>query len=912
MSEHYLKALFDPSSVVIIGASETKNSLAALITSKIHQQFTGQVYFVNPNHKKILEQHCFKSVIDIDRAEINRVHEDKVSSKSVDTIIDLAVIVSPLRTVESSIRECAKIGISNVLLMTHYPNSYKLEITTSMKSLLKVAQEVNVRLLGPNATALVRPSTNFNASLTDNKIQAGRLALVSRSSSICSSIVDWAETEQIGFSSIISNGSVIDLNLSDILDFLATDYKTSCIVIHINQVVNSRRFMSALKAAAMRKPVVLLKSSRHNGSYSDAISKTIDVHAMDDVFRAAVLRAGANYVPTLTKLYTAAKILASNQRTQGNRLAIISNGHGPMMLANDRLRDLKLPTNNLNPTLINELKKTSKTLVTYANAIMIFDQENITQHYIQSINLLLASNEVDAIAIILAPNPMFDSVKVAAEIAKAVKNTKKPVLAIWLGTASGGQGRRVLSEEKVSNYRTPEAAIDAFSFLCNHLANIQSQLKIPYPLKKQLPPNVELANEIIESNLVQKRNVLSKMDSVRLLEAFHIKSIPSKHAETLSDAISIAEEIGYPIVLKIDTQHLTYKSDVGGVVLNISTKEMLKKSYLQIKMSISNLPSSILIDGIIVEKMNAPATGRLLNISILNDPAFGPVISFGASGAQSPIIKDRAIQLPPLNRRLAEELINNTQASLFLNKYRNLPAANREKLREVLIRVSEIAIHLPQIFELSINPLVLDEHHAVVNDVRIIVQKNKKNEKHYSHLAIHPYPSDWRRCVTIKHNKSVELRPIRGEDAQAEIELVNSMSRESKYSRFMHAVNDISPEMLARFTKLDYDREMAFGAFLEKNNKEILIGVSRYSINPDKQSCEFAIAIADEYHGLGLAKQLMLVLIEHVKDRDLKIIEGTVLKNNTSMDKLMASLGFKKFSAPDDYEINIFRFEFES
>ncbi|MGK0272948.1 MAG: acetyltransferase [Cocleimonas sp.] len=910
MSEHYLKALFDPSSIVIVGASETKNSVAALITKKIHQQFTGKVYFVNPKHKKILEQDCFKSINDI-----NYVIGDTIDPRSDiknNTSIDLAIIVSPLRTVENSIRKCAKIGISNVLVMTHYPSSYKLEITSSMKSLLKVAQDLNVRLLGPNATALIRPSINFNASLTDNKIQAGKLALVSRSSSICNSIVDWAETEQIGFSSIVSNGSVLDLNLSDILDFLANDIKTSCIVIHINQVIHSRHFMSALKAAAMRKPVVILKSSRNNGSYSDAISKTIDVHAMDDVFRAAVLRAGANYAPTLTKLYTAAKILASNQRTKGNRLAIISNGYGPMMLANDRLRALNLATNQLSPSLISELKKTSDTLINHENAVIIFDQENIAKHYVNSIKLLLASKEVDAIAIILAPNPMFDSLEVAAEITKAVKPTKKPVLAIWLGTSSGGKGRKFLIKQKISNYRTPEAAIDAFSFLCNHLTNIQNQLKIPYPLKKQLLPNLDAANAIIGSNLKQKRNVLSKMDSIRLLEAFHIKSIPSMHTESLEDAIRIAEGIGYPVVLKIDTQHLRYKSDVSGVVLNINNEKILRKSYLRIEKSISNLPASILIDGILVEKMNAPTNSRFLNISILNDPAFGPVISFGGSGIESPIVNDRAIQLPPVNRRLAEELINNTQVSLFLDKYRNLPAANREKLRGVLIRVSEIAVHLPQVFELSINPLVLDENQALGNDVRIVIQKTSNDNKHFSHLAIHPYPSDWRRRVTIKKNKSVELRPIRGEDAQAEIELVNSMSRESKYLRFMHAVNEISPEMLSRFTKFDYDREMAFGAFLEKKNKEILIGVSRYAINPDKQSCEFAIAIADEYHGLGLAKQLMLILIEHVKDHDLKIIEGTVLKNNTSMDKLMSSLGFSKHSSPDEYEINIFRLEFDS
>lgn len=903
MSEHYLKALFDPNSILIVGASETKNSLAALITSKLHSNYTGNLYFVNPKHKQILQERCYKSA-----ADINLKAEDKTKLKH----IDLSIIISPLRTIEKSIRDCAKIGIKNVLVMTHFPNTFTLETTYSMKNLLKVAKEVDVRLMGPNATALVRPSKQFNASITDNEILPGKLALVSRSSSICNSIIDWAETEQIGFSSIISNGSVLDLNLSDILDFLANDAKTSCIVIHINQVIHSRSFMSALKAAAMRKPVVILKSSRNNGSYSDAVSKTIDVHAMDDVFRAAVLRAGASYAPTLTRLYTAAKILASNQRTQGNKLAIISNGYGPMMLANDRLKDLKLPTDSFSPALYKELQKTTKNLLIHENAVVFHDQDNIVDHYLQSIKILIASKEINAIAIILAPSPMFDHLEVATEIANAVKTTKKPILAIWLGTASGGQGRRILTEHKIANYRTPEAAIDAFKFLCNHFSNLQSQLKIPYPLKQQELPNVELANEIIESNLRNKRNVLSKMDSIKLLKAFHIKCIPSKHVSSIEDAANIAEEIGYPVALKIDTQHLTYKSDVGGVIVNIDNAETLKKSYLKIKKSVSKLASSILIDGIIVEKMNAPPSGRLLNISILNDPAFGPVISFGTGGTISSAIDDRAIQLPPLNRRFAEELIDNTKVSLILGKYRNLPAANREKLREVLIRVSEMAVHLPTLFELSINPLVLDENQALVNDVRIIVRKSNKVIKHYPHLAIHPYPADWRRRVSIKKNKSVELRPIRGEDAQAEVDLLANMSRESKYMRFMHAVNEITPEMLSRFTKLDYDREMAFGAFLLKKKKEKLIGVSRYSINPDKQSCEFAVAIADKYHGMGLAKQLMLVLIEHIKDSDLKVIEGTVLKNNTSMDNLMASLGFTKHSSPDDYDINIFRLEFNN
>jgi len=318
------------------------------------------------------------------------------------------------------------------------------------------------------------------------------------------------------------------------------------------------------------------------------------------------------------------------------------------------------------------------------------------------------------------------------------------------------------------------------------------------------------------------------------------------------------------------------------------------------------------IDGVIVERMYAPENGRELMIRIINDPAFGPVISFGAGGTQSPDLRDRALQLPPLNRRLAENLINSTRVSYTLKRFRNLPHANFAELRNVLIRVSDIACELPEVFELTINPLVLDENSAVVNDANIVIRKTKPQKKKYSHLAIHPYPSDWSRKLTLKNNIQVDIRPLRAEDALAEAEFVNKLSRKSKYYRFMHALNQLTPEMLSKFTKMDYDREMAFAAFIkdtdsqDDGNEEIL-GVSRYSINPDHKSCEFAIVVADDWQGMGLARQLMLILIEHVKQNDLNVIEGTVLKHNVSMDKLMSALGFEKKPSPDDYEINIYR-----
>ena len=720
MSDHYLKTLFDPTSIIIIGASESEKTDAAFITKKLHQQFTGELYFVNPKHKKILDSVCYQKV------------------KKIDHHIDLAIIVSPARTVEKVIRDCAAHGIKTAMIMTKIPIKYKSEMTANMKTLHKIADEVGIRILGPNATALVRPSSGLNAIFSNNEIMPGGLAVISRSASICNTIVDWAETEQIGFSSIISRDTVVDIDLADILDFLANDYRTTSVIIYINQVVNSRRFMSALKAATKIKPVVVLKASHENGSYCDAISKTAGVHEMNDVFHAAVLRAGADHVSTLINLYAAAKILASNQRTKGDRLGIVSNGYGPVMLANDRMTDLKIKPTIFSPSLISSLKATSDTLLSFDNAVVIYEKENIAQLYAQNIELLLSSKEVDAVAIFLAPDSMVDNEEIALEISKVIKTAKKPVLVVWLGTDFGGNLRKILIKAKISNYRTPEVAVDAFSFLSHHFANRQRLLKVPFPLKKTQPPNVYVAKEIIKENLADKRNVLSKTDSIALLEAFHIKCNPSHLVESETEALSIADEIGYPVVLKIDSQQITYKSDIAGVKLNIQNAETLIKAYQQIKQSIWKLDSKIQIDGIRVERMYAPASGRLLKIRIINDPAFGPIISFGPGGTPSPAITDRAIQLPPLNRRLSDDLINVTQVSLILNKYRNLPATNREKLREVLIRVSEIATHLPQVFELSLNPIILDENEAVINDVHVVVQKTKKHSKQFQHLAIHP------------------------------------------------------------------------------------------------------------------------------------------------------------------------------
>jgi acetyltransferase len=348
---------------------------------------------------------------------------------------------------------------------------------------------------------------------------------------------------------------------------------------------------------------------------------------------------------------------------------------------------------------------------------------------------------------------------------------------------------------------------------------------------------------------------------------------------------------------------------VCGVRLGVRNANILREEYQDMMHCAKTLRPDAVIKGVIIEAMTESKNSRELMIRIINDPAFGPVISFGAGGTRSPALRDRAIQLPPLNKYLANDLVNKTRVSMQLDQFRNMPAVNRDALDDVLMKVSEIACELPQVFELTINPLILNESQATAVDAAVVIQTVKTSARRYDHLAIHPYPADWVRSVELKGGKQVEVRPVRPEDAQAEAKFVQRMSSQSKYFRFMHAVKELTPEMLSRFTKIDYDREMAFVAMANDGSEDYMVGLSQYVINADKSSCEFAIALADDWQGLGLARKLMLILMEHIKERELKLIEGTVLRNNTSMDHLMESLGFVKSASLEDHEINIYRRE---
>ncbi|MCB1756648.1 MAG: acetate--CoA ligase family protein, partial [Gammaproteobacteria bacterium] len=784
MSEHYLKSLFDPRSVVLVGASKRADSPGRILLDSLLDGYSGDLQLVNPHYAEIDGRVCYKSI-------------DKLP-----TPVDLAIVVTPAKSVCQVIRDCGKKGIGSVLLMTRGIGRLVRDGRPSKRDVLACAKQAGVRVMGPRAAGMIRTSSRLNATYSRNQIHKGKLALVSKSGTLCSAVLDWAEMQKIGFSSVISYGTELNIDIADILDFLADDYQTRSIILQLDEVVNSRRFMSALRAAATRKPVVVMKSGHHVGSYSDAIAKTSDTRSMDDVFHAAISRAGLVRVYTFSNLFAAAKTLSGNLRTTGTRLGILSNSRGTAMMATDRMRHLGKQVPRLSVELQEALGEVLHVSWSRDNPVVLTDGCNTPEDISRATKIMLESKDLDALMVIYAPDPRTDPLQTAAAVSKVAKGKRKPVLAVWMGEEIVADSRKLLIENGIANYRTPEAAVDAFSFLCTYLRNQQLMLQIPYPLSKNEPPDIDSARRIINGNLMQNKVVLSQIDSRLLLEAFNIECAESWRAASPDEAVQIAGEIGYPVVLKIESPNITYKSDVNGVRLGVSDEQTLRAEYEDMMRCAAKYRPDAEISGVIVAQMYEPRNGRELMVRIINDPAFGPVISFGAGGTRSPALRDRAIQLPPLNRYLATDLINKTRVSMLLDKFRNLPAANRDKLREVLMRVSEIACELPQVFELVINPLVLDEHRAVVTDASVVIQKTRSTARRYDHLAIHPYPSDWVRSVSLKDGRQVEVRPVRPEDAKAEAEFVLNMSSQSKYFRFMHAVKELTPEMLSRFTKI--------------------------------------------------------------------------------------------------------------
>jgi acetyltransferase len=868
MTPHDLDRLLSPRSVAVFGASDDAASVGGRVFGNILDGgFEGPVHAVNPGHREVRGRPCHASLASVDRS------------------VDLAVIATPAATVPSILRECGEHGVRAAVVCSAGFEEGGL----GGEVLLKEARRSGMRILGPNCLGFLRPGSKLNATFSRDSARKGSLALVSQSGALCSAILDWAQERQVGFSAVVSLGDAADVGFGDLLDYLALDTETRGILLYIEGIRHARRFMSGLRAAARLKPVVVVKAGRHAEGSRAARSHTGAIVGGDDAFDAALRRAGAVRALTVEQLFAAAELLSTHHRVQGNRLAVVTNAGGPGVLAADRASELDVRLSELSAATSASLDAALPRFWSHGNPVDILGDAT-PGRYRAAVAACLADPVVDGVIAILTPQAMTDPAGAAEAVVAAAQGSQKPLLACWMGGAHVREARALFARSRVPSFPSPEAAVEAFGYLASYRENQRLLLQVPESHTRGDEPDVEGARLLVENALDEGRKTLSITESKALLNAFRIPVAAAFRAASPAEAPSRQSSASARDEDRLARRH----AQVGcrRRRLDIRSAPEVRRAFGEIMEEARARRPDARIVGVTLERMVRRSHGRELLVGVAHDPVFGPVIGFGAGGTAVEILRDRSVALPPLNSFIAADLVGRTRIGRLLGGFRDVPAADRKAVLEVLLRVSELVCELPHVRELDINPLLADEGGVVALDARVVVEFPGAPRGPYGHMAIHPYPAHLQASWQLPDGTDVTIRPIRPEDAEIEQAFVRNLSPESRYFRFMRTLAELTPEMLVRFTQIDYDREMAFVACIARDGRETELGVARYVANPDGRTCEFAVVIADEWQGRGIASRLMTELMRVARERGLRTMEGEVLGSNAPMLHLVESLGF--------------------
>lgn len=883
MGPHHLEAFFSPENIAIFGVSEEQHGVGTRVFQNlIEAGFRGGLYPISPEHKEILGRQCYKTLAD------------------VKATIDLAIIATPAKTVVEIMQSCGEHGVSAAIVLSAGFREVGGQGEKLEQALVNTARHYGIHLLGPNCLGLMRPGIGLDATFQDAFASDGRLALISQSGALCTAILDWSKPHNLGFSAVISLGNASDVDFGDILDYLVVDQNTDAILLYVEGIHDARAFMSGLRRVARVKPVIVLKAGRHQAGSRAASTHTGAMIGSDNSFDAALERAGVVRAMTFGQLFAAAAILSTGKRVRGNRLAIVTNGGGPGVLATDRAEDMGVEIATLSSETLAVLDDSLPAHWSHGNPVDILG-DALPNKYGVAVESCLKDPNVDGVLALLTPQAMIAPVEAAEVLVEVAKKFKgKPVIACWMGETKVRDAREIFSANQIPSFLTPERAIEAFAYLCYYQRNQQLLLQTPAPLADSRQPDIEGARMIIEAVLADRREILSDTESKAILKAFRIPCTPTLEARNPAEALIHAESLGFPVVMKISSQQISHKSDVGGVKVNILNAPDVRSTYKSLVENARRIKPDAEIRGVTVEPMASSADARELMVGVKRDSVFGPVIAFGAGGTMAEILHDNAVAIPPLNRVLAQRLIGRTRVNNLLGSFRKMDAVDQTEVENVLLRVSEMVCELPHIQELDINPMFADKSGVMVVDARFRVKRPTTSPIPYSHMAIHPYPSHLTRHVYLSDGTPMTIRPIRPEDAEIEQEFVRNLSPEARYFRFIRAITELPPEMLVRFTQLDYSHEMALIAVIKEQGTWKQIGVARYEVNPDGNSCEFALTVSDEHRGQGIGSQLMEAMMEAARGHGVRVVEGEVMSNNNRMLSLMQSLGFSVSISSED------------
>ncbi len=870
-----LDSIFKPKVIACIGASDRVDSVGyAVMHNLLTGGFEGKVFPVNPSHKTIQGVTAYKSV------------------KKLPERPDLAIIVTPAATVPRIVQECGEIGVGGLLIISAGFKEAGEEGMKMLEQITETSRAYGMRIIGPNCLGFINPTLGINASFATKMPNKGNIAFISQSGALCTSILDWSLDQSVGFSHFVSIGSMVDVGFAELIDYFGTDNSTSSILIYMETLKDARKFMSAARAFARSKPIIILKAGKSQEGGKATLSHTGSVAGNDAVFDAAFQRAGIIRVETIAELFHSAQALALQPRPQGNRLAIVTNAGGPGVLATDYLtiRGGKLaPLTEATMQTLNDFLPPSWS---HNNPVDVLGDAS-AETYRKALEACLGDETVDGVLTILTTQAVTSPTEVAQEVVKAAQNTRKPVLAVWMGESDVAEGREVLEAGKIPNYRYPESAVNVFLKMWNYSRNLELLYETPEEAPQQFSPRKDSAWRIIRSALAQGRKQLAEDEAKDLLSCYNIPVSPNKVATNAEEASEFAAAIGFPVAMKIVSPEALHKTEVGGVRLNVASREEASATYHAIVESVrSHVPNANIV-GVLIERMVKKPFELLIGAK--KDPIFGPAIAFGRGGVAVEVFKDTQLGLPPLNMRLARRIIEGTQIYPLLKGYRNQPGVDMEDLAFVLTKFSHLLTDFPEISEVDINPYAADEHSGVALDARVLLDEYRPRRKGHphDHLVISPYPGKYSKRITLKNGVEAMLRPIRPEDEPMETRMIENLSTETLYFRFFGYVPRVNHDFLTRFTHIDYDREMAIVAEIEDQGQKKMIGVVRIIADAWGESAEYAIVVADAWQGLELGSNMTDYILEVARDKGIQKVYASMLATNKRMIHMFEKRGFK-------------------
>ena len=889
MSTYRLKNLLSPRSVALIGASPRRGSVGRAILENIKKaEFKGEFGLVNTHHPEI------SGVAAVD------------SIGKLPFVPELLVITAPATATAGLIDQAGRLGAAGALIVSAGLGHGEGSLADATE---RAAQKYGMRLIGPNCLGIMMPGASLSASFSAHMPCAGNLALISQSGAIAAGMVDWAAQRGVGFSGIVSIGDQLDVDIADLLDYFALDGKTRAILLYVESIKDARKFMSAARAAARVKPVVVVKSGRMAQGAKAAATHTGALAGSDAVYDAAFRRAGIVRVSDLRELFDCAETLGRVEPPPGKRLAILTNGGGLGVLAIDRLAELGGIPAPIVPATREKLDAVLPRTWSGSNPVDIVGDADAAR-YAAALEVLLPDPNNDAILVMNVQT----SIAAADEIATAVtglvgkyrqhRRSAKPVLAVWVGAEP--KVIEALSNAGIPNYPTEDDAVRGFMHLVRHREVVQELAQVPPAMPSAFTPDIQAAKEIIAAALADNREWLDPVEIGRLLQAYDIAMVPTFAATDAEQAVTCASELlaqGATVVLKIMSRDIVHKSDVGGVVLNLTSTDAVRTAVADILARAKALRPEARISGVIVQAMVVRAKARELILGLADDPTFGTVIVFGRGGTAVEIINDKALALPPLDLKLARELIERTRVSRLLLGYRDVPAVKPDAVAMVLVKLAQMAADIPEIRELDINPLLADETGVMAVDARVAIGQAEPKFKGSgpANFAVRAYPSQWERHIEVKAGWRIFVRPIRPEDEPLIHGFLRHVTPEDLRLRFFAPMKEFTHEFIARLTQLDYARAMAFVAFDEVTNE--MVGVVRIHSDSIYESGEYAILLRSDLKGKGLGWVLMQLIIEYARSEGLKIISGDVLRENTLMLEMCRNLGFEVKSSPAEHGI---------